>query len=201
MVGRQAGNCRVRAMFSKPGLTLILSFILLLGFLRIPAPRPPAPAQSNAGQGTISKGRRLGRFAVTVTDHKGQIVSGLTRENFQVFATANCSNSPISAMNDVPLTVVWLWMTAESMLPNRRKSSPRQTDFLKSSNSEDQVFVVNFNEVASLGLPSGLPFTTDMAELENAVLHGRRPGMTALYDAVYLGLEHLEVGARDKRPS
>ena len=186
-------------MSSKPGLTLILSFILLLGFHASRLLGLPALAQGNAGQGTISKDVDLVLLPVTVMDHKGQIVSGLAQENFQVFDDGQLQQLSEFSHDDVPLTVGLVVDDSGSMSPNRPEVVTASTDFLKSSNPDDQVFVVNFNEVAKLGLPPGLPFTTDVSQLEDAVLHGPTSGMTALYDAVYLGLEHLEVGTRDKK--
>jgi len=72
-------------------------------------------------------------------------------------------------------------------------------DFLASSNPQDQIFVVNFNETAHLGLPADLPFTSDVSQLVSAVETGPSKGLTALYDAVALGLRHLALGANQKK--
>jgi len=41
--------------------------------------------------------------------------------------------------------------------------------FVRSSNQEDEMFVVNFNENVSLGLPRTTRFTNSAAELEYAI--------------------------------
>jgi len=71
--------------------------------------------------------------------------------------------------------------------------------FVQSSNREDQMFVVNFNENVELGLPAAVRFTDSSAELERAIANAPASGMTALYAAIAKGLEQLQAGNRDKK--
>jgi len=59
--------------------------------------------------------------------------------------------------------------------------------------------VVNFNERVSLGLPPDQPFSSNGVELEEALNGVPAQGMTALYDAIEAGLQHLKQGKRDKK--
>jgi Ca-activated chloride channel homolog len=61
------------------------------------------------------------------------------------------------------------------------------------------MFVVNFNESVSLGLPSRDPFHRYTVELGNAINTKPAGGQTALYDAIAKALEQLQAGSRDKR--
>jgi VWFA-related protein len=61
------------------------------------------------------------------------------------------------------------------------------------------MFVVNFNENVSFGLPDNTPFTDQVAQLQFALSRIASNGMTALYDAVAAALEHLKKGNRDKK--
>jgi Ca-activated chloride channel family protein len=67
------------------------------------------------------------------------------------------------------------------------------------SNPEDQIFVVNFNERVTVGLPDSSPFTDNSDELQAAILKAPLAGETALYDAVDVGLRKLSAGNRDKK--
>jgi VWFA-related protein len=71
--------------------------------------------------------------------------------------------------------------------------------FARSSNPEDQMFAVTFNENVSFGLPPSTPFTDKADQLEIALSRIAADGLTALYDAVAAGLEHLRKGNRDKK--
>ena len=61
------------------------------------------------------------------------------------------------------------------------------------------MFAVSFNEHVTFGLPADTPFTDKAAQLEAALSRIAADGMTALYDAVAAGLEHLKKGNRDKK--
>jgi VWFA-related protein len=71
--------------------------------------------------------------------------------------------------------------------------------FVQSSNPEDRMFVVNFNERVSLGLPAGIRFTNRPGEMEAAILNAPATGQTALYDAAAKALQLLLEDSRDKK--
>jgi VWFA-related protein len=71
--------------------------------------------------------------------------------------------------------------------------------FARSSNPQDQMFVVNFNEHVSLGLPSGEAFVSDPNKLKAAMLQIHPDGETALYDAIATASEHLRQSALQKK--
>ena len=61
------------------------------------------------------------------------------------------------------------------------------------------MFVVDFSDRVWPELFGGQPFTSDVKALENAISSVGAEGQTALYDAVYEGLERLRLGHRDKK--
>jgi VWFA-related protein len=71
--------------------------------------------------------------------------------------------------------------------------------FVKDSNREDQMFVINFNEKVSLGLPRTVAFSDRPEELDAAISRSPAAGQTALYDAVVLALDRLQTGTRSKK--
>jgi Ca-activated chloride channel family protein len=71
--------------------------------------------------------------------------------------------------------------------------------FAGSSNPRDQMFVVNFNEHVSYGLPPATPFTGRQDQLQRALSTVRTIGETALYDAIAVALDHLKLGKCDKK--
>ena len=86
-----------------------------------------------------------------------------------------------------------------TMRPKLAEVSAAARTFVRSSNREDEMFVVNFNENVSLGLPGTIRFTDSTTELENAIAAIHTGGQTALYDAIAKGLEELQAGSRDKK--
>jgi VWFA-related protein len=61
------------------------------------------------------------------------------------------------------------------------------------------MFVVNFNESVSLGLPVTIPFSNRADELEAAIGQQSAAGETALYDAISVALNRLKSGTREKK--
>jgi VWFA-related protein len=71
--------------------------------------------------------------------------------------------------------------------------------FVHGSNQRDEMFVVNFNERVSFGLPDTRLFSASAAELERALNGVPASGKTALYDALEAGLDHLKKATLDKK--
>jgi VWFA-related protein len=71
--------------------------------------------------------------------------------------------------------------------------------FVRSSSPEDEMFVVNFNEHVTLGLPDTVRFTNRPDDLARAISNEPAAGKTALYDAVAKAQAQLQAGARDKK--
>lgn len=157
------------------------------------------PASSSSGPQVIKSEADLVVLPVTVTDRHGHSVTGLKQEDFQVYAEGKPQSIRMFMRDDAPVTAGLVIDCSGSMKENRNEVAAAAKDFLSSSNPQDQIFVVNFNETAHLGLPASLPFTSDVSQLVSAVAIGPSKGLTALYDAVALGLRHLALGANQKK--
>jgi VWFA-related protein len=70
---------------------------------------------------------------------------------------------------------------------------------VRASNPKDEMFVVNFNERVSFGLPDTRLFSASEGELESALNGIPASGRTALYDALEAGLDHLKKATLDKK--
>jgi len=69
-----------------------------------------------------------------------------------------------------------------------------------SSNPDDEVFVVNFNEEPFLDLPGGKNFTSNIDELKQALQRLDSRGGTAMRDAIASSIVHIkEHASRDKK--
>jgi len=156
------------------------------------APRPP---QSDV----IRSEADMVVLPVSVLGGHGHFVSGLPQKDFTVYDDGHPQKIDLFMQDDAPVTVGLIIDCSGSMRPNRQEVAEAAKDFLRSSNPQDQIFVVNFNETASLGLPPDMPFTGNVSNLVSAVETGPSEGMTALYDAIDLGLKHLALGANRKK--
>jgi VWFA-related protein len=138
-------------------------------------------------------------LTATVRNHKGTPVSGLDKNDFQVYEDGVPQQIKYFSHEDIPVTVGLVVDNSGSMRPKRPEVIAAALAFVHSSNPQDQMFVVNFNEHVSFGLPGSTPFTDQAEPLRVALSRINADGQTALYDAVAAALEHLKAGNRDKK--
>ena len=118
---------------------------------------------------------------------------------FRSTRTARCNRLNIISHEDIPVTVGLVLDNSGSMGPKRNEVIAAALAFARSSNPQDQMFVVNFNEHVTFGLPADTPFTDKTAQLQAALSKFKTSGETALYDALAVAIEHLKMGNRDKK--
>jgi VWFA-related protein len=158
-----------------------------------------AAAQSTPEPYTISENVDLVLLDVSVKNRHGSFVSGLEKSNFQVFEDGHARKITHFASVDTPVTVGLVMDNSGSMRNKRPEVVTAGLAFAKSSNPQDEFFVVNFNNSVVRGLPPHVPFTDDLQTLKAGLYYGAPVGQTALYDAIAYALKHLDQGHRDKR--
>ncbi len=161
-------------------LNYLLSILLLLQF-------------------TISVDVDLVVFNVTVLDGDGKPITGLTQKDFRVFEDGREEKIKIFQPEDTPATVGLLIDNSGSMTTKRNDVVGAALAFIGASHPQDEMFVVNFNRRAWLGLPPAHRFTTDRSELRATLMETRAEGTTALYDAIKLALDHLKDGSKQRK--
>ncbi len=134
---------------------------------------------------------------VSVTDDKDQIVEGLTKNDFHVYEDRIEQPITVFRHEDVPVTVGLLLDASGSMYRKRQKVNAAALDFMKISNPNDQFFLIDFADEAYLELEKD--FTSDVADLEDALEGVQFRSSTVLYDAIFLGLQHIKLGKYDKK--
>jgi Ca-activated chloride channel homolog len=130
---------------------------------------------------------------VSVTDPKNHPVMGLASDNFRAFEGKAEQKVLQLSSDDAPLSVGIVFDTSGSMAGKLAKAREAVAEFLKSANSGDEFFLVNFNNTAKLVVP----FTTNADEIQTRLTSANSKGKTALLDAVYLSLHYLK---RAKNP-
>jgi len=135
----------------------------------------------------------------TVSDRQGGFVSDLGEQNFEVYENGVPQRIRLFRNEDIPVTVGLVIDHSTTMRPKLAEVTAAARTFVKSSNRDDEMFVVNFNETVSLGLPGTTRFTNRTADLEDAIAAAPAGGETALYDAISKALEELQAGSRDKK--
>jgi Ca-activated chloride channel homolog len=175
-----------------------LLFLMVLPSLAWPQASAPPPIRQG-DEYTIKVNTDSVVLHATVQNHSGILVSGLGKDAFQVYEDGVLQRIEYYSHEDIPVTVGLVVDNSGSMRPKRPEVIAAALAFARSSNPQDQMFVVVFNEHVSFGLPDDALFTDQAVQLQVALSRIDADGMTALYDAEMAALEHLKKGNRDKK--
>ena len=181
------------------GFRLVAALLIgLAGRAAQVAPAPAADSQSPENF-RISVNVRLVVLNATVRDPKGQVASNLREQDFEIYEDGVRQAIRLFQYEDVPVTVGLVVDHSGSMRQKLPEVIAAARVFVQSSSPADQMFVVNFNERASLGLSGKLQFSNRADELAFAIANTPAAGRTALYDAIALARERAGTGGPDKK--
>lgn len=174
-------------------------------------PEQPQPSDQQSGQqpsispiqGSEDQGRFVFRKQVqevvlhaTVVDDYGRLVTSLDRGAFTVYQNGQPETITSFRREDVPVAIGILIDNSGSMRDKRPKVNQAVLNLVRASNSQDEVFVVNFSQTPYLDQD----FTSDVSLLQTALHQVSSRGSTALYDAVVASDFHLRNNPRlDKK--
>jgi len=166
-----------------------------------PSAQPPAPSAppQDIPQGTykIKSQVSLVVLHVSVLNDRSVFVPGLLEENFRVLEDKVEQKLSVFKQEDVPVSFGLVVDNSGSMRDKRPQVNAAALTFVKTSNPQDEGFVVNFND--DYYLDTEHDFTSDLNEMRTALERIDARGSTALYDAVIGSLDHLKKGTRDKK--
>lgn len=159
-------------------------------------PRPKeAEKRAPLSHANIRVDANLVLIPVTVTDPLNRFVTGLEKENFRVFEDKKEQAISTFSSEDAPLSAGVIFDCSGSMGRKLEKSRLAVSQFFKTANPEDEFFLVQFSDTASLIQP----FTRSLEEIQNRLTFTQSKGRTALLDAVYLGLHEMRKGKNPRK--
>jgi Ca-activated chloride channel family protein len=185
--------------------------LLLLTLAAAPASRSQQPAQpappsqpqesQSAKQGSgdyaIRSDVNLVVLHVSVLNERKEFVPGLMEDNFHVMEDKVDQKISVFRQEDVPVSMGLVIDNSGSMREKRASVNAAALTLVKTSNPQDEAFVVNFND--DYYLDTVHDFTSEIDEMKDALERIDSRGSTALYDAVIGSLDHLKKGHKDKK--
>src|ERR1044072_8864484 len=129
------------------------------------APRPKTVDRTDviSPKANIRVDSTLVLIPVTVTDPLNRFVTGLDKENFKVFEDKKEQEVKQFSSEDAPLSIGVIFDCSGSMGRKLEKSRQAVSQFFKTSNPEDEFFLVQFNDSADLIQP----FTKNLEDIQN----------------------------------
>ncbi|MBK6751793.1 MAG: VWA domain-containing protein [Pyrinomonadaceae bacterium] len=162
-------------------------------FAQEPTPTPPLADDDNA---PVKVKTDLVTLTLTVTDLYGRYVSGLNKNAFQIADNGEPQEITFFSDSDAPVSVGILFDVSGSMSGDKiNKARKALSRFILTSHPSDEYFLIAFNSRAQLLLDR----TRDGDAVLQKLTLVQPKNNTALYDAVYLGIERVTRGSHQKR--
>jgi VWFA-related protein len=193
---------RLQAGILALGFGALLLPVYLAAQQPLVTPPPAATAQASQEKdkeedAVFTSDTRLVPLNVTVTDKSGHLVTDLPQSAFTVMENGVPQAIKIFKSEDVPVSIGLIIDNSGSMRDKRQAVESAALTLVKSSNPQDEAFVVNFNDEAYLDTPH---LTSDLTILEQALTKINAKGGTAMRDALRMSMEELKKHAkRDKK--
>lgn len=138
----------------------------------------------------------LVNFNVSVCDREGRSVPGLKKDNFSVWDNGSPADVSFFSDDDTPLSIGIVLDLSASMKGMKIVAARTALEnFLLTSHPQDEYFLIAFNENSQLLLDHSLHGEDIVRSLELAETEGD----TALYDAIYLGIDKVQQGVYKKK--
>ena len=118
---------------------------------------------------------------VTVTDPMNRLVTGLEREDFQIFENGKREKITSFASEDAPVSIGIVFDLSGSMTSKLIRARESILQFIKTANPQDEFFVIGFNDRPELIED----FTNSVEDIEARLATVRSGKRTALVDAIY----------------
>jgi Ca-activated chloride channel family protein len=144
------------------------------------APKPAAPV--------VRVDSSLVLIPVHVITAGGATVTGLKKEDFELFEDGVKQTITLFAQDDAPVSAGVLLDVSGSMRNKMAKASEAATEFFKLANREDEFFLVEFNSRARLAVP----FTGDWPAIAARIAATKPAGMTAMLDGIHLAIAQMK---------
>jgi Ca-activated chloride channel family protein len=124
---------------------------------------------------------------VTITDPMNRLVTGLEKENFQLFEGSSGQEIKTFSSEDAPVSLGVIFDSSGSMSSKMDRAKDAVVEFFKTANPQDEFFMITFSdepEVVS-------DFTTSVDEIQGKLVFAVPRRRTALLDAIYMGVTKM----------
>jgi len=199
-------------LWSAVGSTICVAQENPLGEVHTPAPPPPPKTPEDAkpviegaeNAAKLATSRRDARIRVdvnlvlvpaTVTDPMNRLVTGLEKENFEVYDNNIGQTIKSFSTEDAPVTIGIIFDLSGSMSSKFLRARKALSEFLRTSNPQDEFFVVGFNDRPAVIVD----YTSDVDDVEARMVMLKPENRTALIDAIYLGVDKLKQAKYERK--
>jgi Ca-activated chloride channel family protein len=132
---------------------------------------------------------------VTITDPMNRLVTGLDRENFQLFEGKEAQEIKHFSSEDAPVSLGVIFDMSGSMSSKIERAREAVVEFFKTANPQDEFFMITFADK-----PEEISdFTQSVEDIQGKLVYTIPKGRTALLDAIYLGVSKMRQAKYPKK--
>jgi Ca-activated chloride channel homolog len=132
---------------------------------------------------------------VTITDPMNRLVTGLEKDNFQLFEGSSKEEIKSFSSEDAPVSLGVIFDSSGSMSSKMDRAKEAVTEFFKTANPQDEFFMVTFSDEPEMVTD----FTSSVDEIQDKLLYTFPQKRTALLDAIYMGVSKMRQAKYPKK--
>ncbi len=132
---------------------------------------------------------------VTITDPMNRLVTGLEKENFQLFEGNSGQEIRSFSSEDAPVSLGVIFDSSGSMSSKMDRAKEAVIEFFKTANPQDEFFMITFSDE-----PEDISdFTSSVDDIQNKLVFAVPKKRTALLDAIYMGVSKMRQAKYPKK--
>jgi len=132
---------------------------------------------------------------VTITDPNNRLVTGLDKENFQIFEDKEEQQIRHFSSEDAPVSIGVIFDMSGSMASKIERAREAVVEFFKTANPQDEFFMIAFADEPE----QVSDFTSKVEDIQGKLVYAIPKGRTALLDAIYLGVNKVRQARYQKK--
>jgi VWFA-related protein len=185
-----------RRILSLGGAFAALLPLAFLGQVKTePRPKLGVPPAESRPSASLRIDTNLVLVPVSVCDPQNRPVTGLEKDHFRVLDDHVEQTITHFSMDDEPVAVGLVFDISGSMGTKLQKSRQAAAEFFRTSNTEDDYFLVEFNDQPKLVVP----LTRNIEEIQNQLTWAQSKGRTALLDAIFLAMHEMKKSRKNRK--
>lgn len=132
---------------------------------------------------------------VTITDPLNRLVTGLEKENFELYEGGTKEQIKTFSSEDAPVSLGVIFDSSGSMASKMDRAKDAVVEFFKTANPADEFFMITFSDEPELISD----FTSSVDDVQSKLVFAVPRKRTALLDAIYMGINKMRQARYPKK--
>ena len=132
---------------------------------------------------------------VTITDPLNRLVTGLDKDNFELFEGNAKEDIKTFSSEDAPVSIGVIFDSSGSMSSKMDRAKDAVLEFFKTANPQDEFFMITFSDEPEMVAD----FTSSVDDIQSKLVFTVPQKRTALLDAIYMGVSKMRQAKYPKK--